>query len=144
MASRREDVLQLGQGGGQGGGKPGRLAVGEAHRPAPVVGDDGAGAAGLGVAALGVPALGYRLGALVGDEVVIDVVHVQARGVGGQHRRAELALQRERVAGIGDRRKPGPQRAQAGEPADPGEDPGLGGDQVLGPLGRGHPERERQ
>ena len=76
--------------------------------------------------------------------MVIDVVHVQARGVGGQHRRAELALQGQRVAPVGDRRKPGPQRAQAGEPADPGEDPGLIGDQVLGPLGRGHPERERQ
>ena len=94
--------------------------------------------------ALGVPALGHRLGALVGDEVIIDVIHVQAGSVGGQHRRAELTLQRQRVARLGDRRKPGPQRAQAGEPADPGQDPGLIGDQVLGPLGRGHPERERQ
>jgi hypothetical protein len=89
-----------------------------------IVGDDGAGPAGLGVAALGVPALGHGLGALVGDEVVAGVVDVQCRGVGGQHRRAELALQRERVAPAGDRGEPGPQRAQAGEPADPGEDPG--------------------
>ena len=61
-----EHLAQLGQHAGQGGGKPGRLAAGEAHRPALIVGDHGAGAAGLGVAALGVPALGYRLGALVG------------------------------------------------------------------------------
>ena len=57
--------------------------------------------------ALGVPALGHRLGALVGDEVIIDVIHVQAGSVGGQHRRAELTLQRQRVARLGDRRKPG-------------------------------------
>ncbi len=93
--------------------------------------------------ALGVPALGHRLGPLVGNEVVIDVVDVQARGVRGEHRGGQLALQRQRVAPAGDRRQPGPQRARVGEPADPGEDPGLGGDQVLGSLRRGHPERER-
>ena len=71
--------------------------------------------------------------------MVIDVVHVQARGVGGQHRRAELALQGQRVAPVGDRRKPGPQRAQAGEPADSGEDPGLIGDQVLVPSAEDTP-----
>ena len=64
--------------------------------------------------------------------MIVDVIHVQRRRVGGQHRRAELALQGQRVAGPGDRGQPGPQRAQAGEPADPGEDPGLGRDQVLG------------
>ena len=58
-----EHLAQLGQDAGQGGGKPGRLAAGEGHRPAPVVGDHGVGAAGLGVAALGVPALRDGLGA---------------------------------------------------------------------------------
>ena len=76
--------------------------------------------------------------------MIIDVAHVQPRRVGGQHRRAELALQGQRVARPGDRGQPGPQRAQAGEPADPGEDPGLGRDQVLGPLGGGGAQRERQ
>ena len=51
-----------------------------------------AGAAGLGVAALGVPALRDGPGALVGDEVVIDVVDVQGRGVGGEHRAGQAAL----------------------------------------------------
>ncbi|MGO9295610.1 MAG: hypothetical protein ACLP52_17340 [Streptosporangiaceae bacterium] len=76
MSTCRTGVPQLGQDGRQGGGQARGLAVSEAHRPAVVVGDHSAGAAGLGVAAPGAPALGHGLGALAGDEVVIDVVDV--------------------------------------------------------------------
>ena len=42
-------------------------------------------------------------GRIVGDEVIIYVVHVQAGGVGGEHRRGQLPLQGQRVAPVGDR-----------------------------------------
>ena len=73
--ARRRGLLQFRQRLGQRDRQPGRLPGHEAHRPPVMRGDVGVRAAPFRLAALVVPALGDRLGAGVGDEMVIDVVH---------------------------------------------------------------------
>ena len=96
-------LRQLRQRPGEGGRQAGRLAGHEAHRPPVMRGDVGVRAAPFRLAALVVPALGYGLGAGVGDEMVIDVIHPGQDRVRGQHRGREQALHRNGVGAIGDR-----------------------------------------
>ena len=86
------DASELGQGGGQAHAQPGRLAGGEADRPAGRVGDHGVDPARLGVPTFGVPALTHRQRAGVGHEVLVDEVHPRGARVGGEHRRGEGPL----------------------------------------------------
>ena len=88
-------------------------------------GDVGVRAAPFRLAALVVPALADRLGAGVGDEMVIDVVHPGGDRVGGQHRGGEHPLQRQRVGRVGDRGQPRPQGPQVRQHRQPGQRPGL-------------------
>ena len=102
----------------------------------------GVRAASFCPAPLVVPALGDRLGAGVGDEVVIDVVHAGDHRVRGQHRGREHPLQLQRVGPVGDRGQPRAQRPQTGQRGQPGQRPGLGGGQVLELLRRRRAQRE--
>jgi hypothetical protein len=136
------DVEQVRQHLGQRLGQPGGFALGEGDRAAGVVDHQGVGAAFLSPSTFVVVSLAHRFRAGVGDEVVIDEVHLQFGGVGGQHRRSQRALDGHRVAGIGDARQPGPQRPQLRQPGDPGQRPDLVTDQVLDLLDGARPERE--
>ena len=84
--ARRRGLPQLRQRLGQRDRQAGRLPGHEQHRPPVMRGDVGVRAASLRLAALVVPALGDRLGAGVGDEMVIDVIDPGGDRVGGQHR----------------------------------------------------------
>ena len=67
------------------------------------------------------------LAPLVGHEVVVDEVHPQRGGVGGEHRRGQLGLERQRVAAVGERGQTRAQGAQLGQrPARPAARPGPG------------------
>ena len=102
----------------------------------------GVRAASLGAAALVVPALADRLGAGIGDEMVIDVIHPRDHRVRGQHRRRERGLQRNRVGAVSDRGQLRPQGPQPRQRPEPRQRPRVGGGQVLELLDRRLAERE--
>ena len=140
--ARRRGLLQLRQRLRQGSGQPGRLPGHEAHRPPVMRGHMGVRAAPFRLAALVVPALRDRLGAGVGDEMVIDVVHAGGDRVGGQHRAGSHLLQRQRIGRVSDPGQPGPQGPQVRQHRQPGQRPRARGRQVLDLLCRRSPQRE--
>ena len=123
LRARRRGLLQLRQRLGQRDRQPGRLPGHEADRPPVMRGDVGVRAAPFRLAALVVPALGDRLGAGVGDEVVIDVVHTGGDRVRGQHRAGGHLLQRQRIGRIRDRGQRRPQGPQVRQHRQPGQRP---------------------
>ena len=138
----RDGPGQLGQRLGQRDGQSRGLAGHEAHRPPVCRGHVRVRAAPLRPAPLVVPPFRDRLGAGVGDEVVIDVVHPGGLRAGRQHRGRERRLQLQRVSGTGHRGQRRPQRPQRRQGGQPGQRPGLGRGQVLDLLGGGRSQRE--
>ncbi len=140
----RDDLPQLAQRRLHGLGQVRRLAGGEAHRPAPGVGDQRVGAALLGAAAFAVVALRDRLRAAVGHEMVIDVEDAGALSGDTQHRGRQRALAGQHVGGISDPGQPGPQRVQLRRGRQTHQRPGLAPHQRLDLLHRAHTAQQRQ
>ena len=105
--------LQLGQRLRQGDGQPGRFPGHEAHRPPVVGGDVGVRAAPSARPRLLFHPFSARLGAGVGDEVVIDVIHP------GQPGRRPASPRRTSAAPAADRCDPR-SRPAAGAASAPG------------------------
>ena len=90
-----------------------------------------------------VVALDDRGGPPVGDEVVVDVEELGGMLVYGEHRLCEGDLDREEVGRLCEGLETRANRAKVREGLRADERAGVFPDEVLGPLERGGPERER-
>jgi len=129
----------LGEDPGKGRDQPGRFAAAEDDRPATGIGEHGVVLAGLGMAAFGVPALADRLRTAVGDEVIVDEIDRVARWVGAEHPGGEGPLQPQRIAAVGERPQPGPERLELRHDREADRGAGVGPPQVFAALHRVDP-----